>query len=176
MKKILMGLLFFVTAQASYADSRQKIQLEKPVPGVIVYTQDGYVGKVNGTFGNGVLSIKIGSSNYNYNVYNIATRGCWAETCTNHGVFTRDGYTAIVNGFFPKGAFSVRIGSSNYQYSWDKIARNGCTHNGRICSGQQVTTIDGYDAVVNGVFPDGYISVKIGSSNYNYQQSKLASR
>jgi hypothetical protein len=176
MKKILMGLLFFAVAQASHADSPQNVKLEKPVPGVIVYTSDGYVGKVNGTFGNGTLSIKIGSSNYNYNIYNIATRGCWAEACTDHVVFTRDLYTAIINGFFPKGAFSVRIGSSKYQYSSDRIARNGCTQNGRICSGQQVATIDGYNAVVNGIFPDGHISVKIGSANYNYAESKLASR
>lgn len=137
-----------------------------------IVTSEGYPGIVQGVFGDGRVSVRIGSTNYVYDRSNIATEGCNQGVCSGSPVVTTEGYRATVSGFFPSGDVSVKIGSTNYKYSFQNLAPEGCMS--LFCTGDQVTTREGYSATVNGLFPDGRVSVRIGSTNYVYSQSSLA--
>lgn len=167
--KSLLAIFAILVSVAAHANS-----FYYPVhSGDTVYTNDGYTATVNGVFGNGNISIRIGSSNYNYTRENLAVRACGQFACNSDTAYTRDGYTVTVNGVFPNGDLSVKIGSSNYKYVADNIASKLCNWN--VCAGDQAVTNDGYSVTVNGIFPDGDVSVRIGSSNYTYDAANVAS-
>lgn len=149
--------------------------------GSTVWTTNGSEGRLNGTFINGDVSVKINYSNYKYSIDNVAIEGCVADFCSRDRVVTRNGSEGVINGvFFDRRRVSVKINYSNYTYDIDNLANtrpdDGGGDPGSINIGDTVWTTNGSEGIVLAFFNDGSVSVKINYSNYKYERSQLAVR
>jgi preprotein translocase subunit YajC len=152
-----------------------------PQIGETVWTNAGLEGVVEAIFPNGLLSVKIGYANYNYQREQLASRGCFRRLCSGADVITTNGLEGRINGVFPSGAFSVRIGYANYTYAFEQLASQRPRpprppHGPGLRVGEVVWTNAGLEGTVVGIFPSGEASVKIGYANYKYSRQQLAVR
>ncbi len=170
-RTFLLFVLFILLAPWSSA------RADGLYPGATVWTEGGSRGTVEAIFPDGMISVKIGFSNYQYNQNQLAVVGCYRRMCSEDKVITNGGSVGIVNGVFPRGKFSIRIGFSNYTYSYEHLA-NGSRNprRGDLLIGDTVWTKGGSQGSVNGFFPDQTVSVRIGFSNYQYPRQDLAAQ
>ena len=150
-----------------------------PNIGDTVWTASGLEGRVEAIFPNGILSVKIGYANYNYDRSQLAVQGCFRRLCSGEEVITTSGLQGRINGVFPSGQYSVRIGYANYTYAYDQLASQRPRpprppHGPGLRVGQVVWTESGLEGTVVGLFPNGTASVKIGYANYQYTRQQLA--
>lgn len=153
-----------------------------PNIGDTVWTSAGLEGRVEAIFPNGMLSVKIGYANYNYDRSQLAVQGCFRRLCSGEEVITTSGLNGTINGVFPNGQLSVRIGYANYTYQYEQLASqrprppHGPQPGPGLRVGEPVWTDSGLEGTVVGLFPNGSVSVKIGYANYQYQRQQLAVR
>src|SRR5689334_15067903 len=90
-----------------------------PRPGDMVWTESGLEGRVEAIFSDGRISVKINYTNYVYQRYQLATRGCSRSLCSGQNVITLSGLRGNLNGVYPDGRYSVKINYANYVYRFE---------------------------------------------------------
>ena len=88
-------------------------------------------------------------------------------------VWIRNGQTGTINGIFPNGDLSVLVNYSNQVFKRDDLATPGCFKK-KGCTDDKVWLRNGLTGIINGIFPNGDVSVLANYSNQVFKQGDLA--
>ncbi len=173
MKRGLLGLLFFATLTISQFALAFEFNI-----GDVVISQNGWRGVVRGVFNDGRVSVYYSGSSAGVYIQNPATLartyGSEGDLTVGDQVISANGWMGEIHGIYMDGQVSVYYAGSSqgrYRTNPDLLARTrGMSGGFRI--GDHVLSRNGWRGVVQGIYPDGTLSVYYaGSSQGRYRQS-----